>query len=295
MPILIPGTNRGTVPKKRTYHAEVEICHMVNGRAGISRSVDLTIQGLRRDEAHERAWAYAQRIRERDPDTMVSLHEARGVAEGLEVSFSSWASPTASDLVHELFHAEIAGKGIGTALDSPAEESAAYALERFADFGSRFEEYAAQTRARRMRTLARHSRRFLAAQGRPEYGQLGQESRAAIRRRVLERVGGDDTAIALNYAKNFVLYIECMEILKHFGISYGRSLLVEAVALACGAGLEETERFLIRALPAGIRRRIRSEYGLERYGIGPGEVGLSPYHDGADAVERRICGWERAH
>lgn len=164
---------------------------------------------------------------------------------------------------HERFH-RIADNNNTASM--PLEESAAYAFQSTVALHNRREEINTAKEIRKYKQLARHSVRFLFAVTLAEPNGLLESSMAAVKRHS-SAIAGDSRAIAFNYAKDYMLYLECLEIVRQWGVKDARKIFLEAIGMANEKGLHGARAFLLRQLPPERGESIDAAYGIDLRGF----------------------------
>ncbi|MFH1520410.1 MAG: hypothetical protein ABID61_02075 [Candidatus Micrarchaeota archaeon] len=171
--------------------------------------------------------------------------------------------PSAETDVHEKFHMRAERKGVGMARLTCMEESAAYAFESTLLGNGGVQQREIAERVRMYHLLARHCVRFMYALELPEPNGLLRSSVQGIRRIESSKVVGDNRAIAFGNAKNLLLYLECIAVLKRWGTKDAEKIFFEAMEVAEKEGLDKARKFLLRNLTRRARDELSDRYGLD--------------------------------
>ncbi len=146
----------------------------------------------------------------------------------------------------------------------PLEESAAYAYETVATPHGRGMPVAERMRYCR---LARDSVRFLFALDREGNEEMLVHSMAGLCQNTYEALAGDLIAVAIPAAFDFAFYLECVAVLRRWGLQEGERILLEAVGVSDVEGADAGRRFLLGRLTAKTRDRISASYGVDLDGF----------------------------
>jgi hypothetical protein len=84
-----------------------------------------------------------------------------------------------------------------------------------------------------------------------------------MRRAVVDGSVGDTIVSGFNNAKNFMLFLECLAVLRRCGVQDGVDILIEAVRIASEEDLRAARRFLMSQLTRVQVEAINTQYGID--------------------------------
>lgn len=228
---------------------------------------EITIIGRRLSplEAQRKALAKMESFRKRH-GRYTSLHQLRGLYdEGKAYSSPITSIDARRTSAHERFHTKVAAAGLDKKTTyPPLEESAAYAYETMV--GPDYDALGKADRERYAR-LARNSVRFLFALDRRGHEEMLVESMAGVCGNAMRVIAGDDIAIAIESAPDCMFYLECVAVLKRWGLHEGEKILLDAVGVSDEKGANAGRRYLLERLTPKTRERINASYGINLDGF----------------------------
>ena len=243
---------------KRHFLAEMEVC----SPKAITREVTIIAGNLDPREAKKKALEKMKEVKAAKPETFVSLHTLEAIYYDGKIYRSQKPShPERITLLHERFHGEAVDLREGWA--GPLEESAAYAWESTLKCKDKKEEQNIADQIQTYLVSAKHSVRFMFALDLPEPNTILSTSMGVLRRQANDVIVGDSRAVAFNTAKNFMLYLECLAILRQWGEGDGKKILLEAIECSTKHGLKEARQFLVGRLPEDEIDRLNGIYGVD--------------------------------
>jgi hypothetical protein len=246
--------------ERGSFLAEIDVCT----DRKIVRNILIKSRGMTAHQAKEKALEEFRKLKENGRYAV--LQPVEGITESEKVQYARKRSvPVNETRRHEGFHRSAAKFRNGSA-SWPVDESAAYAYESTVKPRNEKEEHHIASRIRIYSRLARHSVRLLFALSLAEPNGLLQSSMAGLKRESTA-IAGDARAVALNYAKDYVLYLECLEIIKEWGRKDAKKIFMEAMEVASERGFHEARQFLLRQLPEDRKEDIDERYGINLNGF----------------------------
>ncbi|MDD5172463.1 MAG: hypothetical protein PHF60_05515 [Candidatus ainarchaeum sp.] len=248
------------VSGRRPFLAEIDVC--TDRR--IVRNISLTCIGMTRREAKKTVIEDFKKLRASGGYAV--LQPMTGTSEnGSAVYGLDRKVPPRVLKRHEGFHRSAAKFRKGP--DSwQVEESAAYAYESTLKPWNAWEEHHIAKYMEKYSNLARHSVRLLVALDLAEPNGLLKSSIAELKRHS-SAIAGDTRAIAFNNAKDYVLYLECLEIVRKWRRKDAKKIFLEAMDVASENGFHEARTFLLRQLPKDRVEAIQDSYGIDLRGF----------------------------
>jgi hypothetical protein len=245
---------------KVNFLASIYVC----GRRSIIKDISIISRNLSLQEAKQKAIAKTESLG-KIQGRYASLYQLRGLYyDGNAYLSCSSAREEKSTSAHEEFHMKVKEMGLDSKSKyPPLEESAAYAYETMAELGSR----GVSESLSRYSRQARHSVRFLFALDNRGHEEMLLNSINRIFACAWEVIAGDNVAIAISSAGDCMFYIECMEVLKRWGLRDGEKMLLESVGISDEKGANAGRKALLNALPSRTRDKINSSYGIDLRGF----------------------------
>lgn len=243
-----------------SFLAEIDVCT----DRKIVRNILIKSRGMAAHQAKKRA---IEEFRKLKVDGRYAvLQPVEGVMENGNVQYArARSAPLRETRRHEGFHRSATKFRKGPA-SWPVDESAAYAYESTVKPRNEKEERHMASQIRIYSRLARHSVRLLFALSLAEPNGLLHSSMAGLKRES-SAMAGDTRAVALNYAKDYVLYLECLEIVREWGRSDAKKIFLDAMEIASERGFHEARQFLLRQLPEDRKEDIEGSYGINLNGF----------------------------
>lgn len=249
--------------QKAPFLATIYVCD----RRSILWDIAIIARKLDAEKAEQKAIGKMETLC-RKKGRYVGLHRLRGMYGDGNGYYSAHAADVArSTARHEAFHRKVTAAGLDEKSDFPAlEESAAYAYETMAGRLGSAKEADADEHLRYIR-LARHSVRFLFALDQAGQEDMLMDSIGQLSRRTRGIIAGDPPAIAMNAANDCMYYLECVAVLRRWGLREGEKILLEAVGISDREGADAGRRFLMGRLTAKTQERINASYGVDLDGF----------------------------
>ncbi|MCX6773608.1 MAG: hypothetical protein NTY68_01255 [Candidatus Micrarchaeota archaeon] len=245
---------------KLSFLASIYVCD----RRSIIRDINIINRKLSLEEAKQKAIAKTESFGKASGQ-YASLYQLRGLYyDGNAYLSCSSAMEEKSTSAHEEFHMKVKEMDLDKKSSyPPLEESAAYAYETMAELGSR----GVSESLCRYSRQARHSVRFLFALDRKGHEEMLMDSINRIFAYAWEVMAGDNVAIAISSAGDCMFYLECMAVLKRWGMKDGEKILLEAVGASDENGANAGRKFLLKSLPSRTREKLNSSYGIDLKGF----------------------------
>jgi hypothetical protein len=243
-----------------SFLAEIDVCT----DRKIVRNIQIRSGGMSARQARNRALKELERLKEAGRYAVLQPVEGVLGKGGIEYARKR-SAPVRETRRHEYFHRFSAKFRRGPAT-WPVDESAAYAYESTIKPRNPSEERYRVDQIRLYSRIARHSVRLLFALSLAEPNGLLKASMAGLRRESTA-IAGDTRAVAFNYAKDYVLYLECLEIINEWGQKDAKKIFLEAMDVASERGFHEAREFLRRRLPDDTRDGIECSYGVDLKGF----------------------------
>ena len=244
------------VLKKRQFMADITICNsrVITGEITIFGN-GLPSRGKTESDCH------AGRIRKSNPRETACLCRNRWNVPQWEKTFILKTKDDGTK-IHEAFHAEVAALKILSVVKwtTPVEESAAYA---YTDFRMLLKWAWGAEDGIKMHCLhAKYSVRFLVGTDNLELSRM-RTAAVGVLRRTGTMLPGDSAALAFSYAENFLCYMECLAVLRRWGLKDGKKILFDAIREGGWLNPENARRFLLAELPAIVQEDVNESYGID--------------------------------
>ncbi len=243
-----------------SFLANIYVCD----RRSIIKDISIISRKLSIEEAKRKAIAKTESLG-KAAGRYSSLYQLRGLYyKGKAYLSCSSANEKKNTSTHEEFHMKVKDMGLEKrSLYPPLEESAAYAYETMAE--ARGE--GRTDSMRRYSKQALHSVRFLFALDNGGHEEMLLNSMNRISAFACEAMAGDHAAIALSSAGDCMFYLECMAVLKRWGLRDGEKILLESIGISDEKGANAGRGFLLKALPSRTKDRLNSSYGVDLRGF----------------------------
>ena len=196
--------------------------------------------------------------------SFTSLHHLAAVyhRDAARVSFAGDSNITPGVRVHEEFHHRVSSFGLDTdGRTRPLEESGAYAVESKLMYRSFHKEQEAIAEIKRLRRLGRNSVRFMYALHN-KMTRLLSSSMRTIKANSYA-VEGHRRSIALHAAANYLLYLECLAVLRCRGACDGEKIILDTISIARDFSLDNARKFLLSRIPRSERTHLDETYGVD--------------------------------
>lgn len=238
--------------RRRSHISLIEVFR----RTRLVREVFLYARRLKEREASEMAREYLNRELRRG--RVACLHPLYGSYVDGEIEYTP-SNRDPATIRHERFHALMDGFR-HEEMTSVMEESAAFAWETTTKIGT-------PDSSRINADIRRYRRISIAAVGfahalslsRPNGLLTGSISTIVAN----DRAGiGEDMAIAISNTREFLLYVECLEIIRRYSPKQALRILSDAISLSYKRGLTDAREFLLSYLTGTQIDRIQRMYDV---------------------------------